>query len=338
MLPDRSVPVRRTSLEDLGSPDVVDEHVHVPELGTQPLRESRNPCGVEMVDGDRDPVPADLADELGRLLDRLRTVVVRSQGTATTAAPGAHHGRAGFPERQCDPATSAAGGSRNNGHLPSECARIRCPAHRRDTASPAPLWVASGLMARDEVTLRPATADDIESIAPIWHQGWQDGHLGNVPDELTAARTGHSFWSRAEERLSDTTVAEVSGEVAGFVMVVQDEVEQVYVGEDHRGSGVAGLLLADGERQVKSKGTTPRGLPSWPETSARGASTPSVAGSTKASLTIRRPVPRAQSRFPRTVTSKPSDLSRDPSGALHTSATVRAPRAPTSASSPIGQP
>jgi len=107
---------------------------------------------------------------------------------------------------------------------------------------------------RDEVTLRPATADDVESIAPIWHRGWQDGHLGSVPDELTAARTEHSFWSRAEQRLSDTTVAEVAGEVAGFVMVVQDEVEQVYVGEDHRGSGVAGLLLADGERQVHEQG------------------------------------------------------------------------------------
>jgi hypothetical protein len=41
-------------------------------------------------------------------------------------------------------------------------------------------------MARDEVTLRPATADDVESIAPIWHRGWQDGHLGNVPDTTVA--------------------------------------------------------------------------------------------------------------------------------------------------------
>jgi GNAT superfamily N-acetyltransferase len=107
---------------------------------------------------------------------------------------------------------------------------------------------------RGEAILRPASAEDIPSIASIWHRGWQDGHIGHVPEELTIARTEPSFWSRAAERLPDTTVAEIQGVVAGFVMVVGDEVEQVYVSEDHRGSGVASVLLAEAERRVQLGG------------------------------------------------------------------------------------
>ena len=107
---------------------------------------------------------------------------------------------------------------------------------------------------RGEVILRPATAEDISSIAPIWHRGWQDGHVGHVPEELSTARTERSFWSRAAQRLPDTTIAEIEDAVAGFVMVVGDEVEQVYVGEGHRGSGVASVLLAEAERRVRHSG------------------------------------------------------------------------------------
>lgn len=106
------------------------------------------------------------------------------------------------------------------------------------------------------MTLRPATAADAEQVATIWGEGWRDGHLGNVPDALVAVRTPESFRSRAGERVADTTVAVVEDtqEVAGFVMVVADEVEQVYVSAQHRGSGVAGTLLAEAERLVAAAG------------------------------------------------------------------------------------
>jgi ribosomal protein S18 acetylase RimI-like enzyme len=75
-----------------------------------------------------------------------------------------------------------------------------------------------------------------------------------VPDELGAFRTFDSFRSRASERVGDTVVAAVDDVVAGFVMVIDDEVEQVYVASEHRGSGVAGALLAEAERLVVSNG------------------------------------------------------------------------------------
>ncbi|HET6738275.1 MAG TPA: GNAT family N-acetyltransferase [Kribbella sp.] len=104
------------------------------------------------------------------------------------------------------------------------------------------------------MTVRPAVAGDAGAIAAIWFAGWRDGHLGHVPDALVAVRTEESFWTRAAERIADTTVAVVADEVAGFVMVVGDEVEQVYVGSSHRGSGIAGTLLAAAERQVRADG------------------------------------------------------------------------------------
>jgi hypothetical protein len=55
--------------------------------------------------------------------------------------------------------------------------------------------------------------------------------------ELVAARRQDSCWARAARRVSDTTVAVVDGEVAGFVMVVGDAVEQVCVAAGHSRHG-----------------------------------------------------------------------------------------------------
>ena len=49
-------------------------------------------------------------------------------------------------------------------------------------------------------------------------------------------------------------MATVEGAVAGFVMLVEDEVEQVYVSAAHRGTAVAAALLGEAERQVSANG------------------------------------------------------------------------------------
>jgi truncated hemoglobin YjbI/GNAT superfamily N-acetyltransferase len=115
-----------------------------------------------------------------------------------------------------------------------------------------PRWGWQGLITGP--VLRASTSDDAPAVAEIWYQGWRDGHLGHVPDELLAQRTEASFHERAARRVADTTVATVNGAVAGFVMVVGDEVEQVYVSAAQRGSGVAAALLAEAERQVAAAG------------------------------------------------------------------------------------
>ena len=65
-----------------------------------------------------------------------------------------------------------------------------------------------------EVEVRPATPADAGAVARIWLEGWRDGHLGHVPAALTEIRTTESFAQRAADRVGDTTVAAVDGEVA----------------------------------------------------------------------------------------------------------------------------
>lgn len=104
------------------------------------------------------------------------------------------------------------------------------------------------------VELRPAKDSDAARVAEIWHAGWHDAHDGNVPAALVAARPRVSFDSRAAARVPDTIVAVADGEVAGFVMVEGDEVDQMYVAASHRGSGIAARLLAAGEERIARAG------------------------------------------------------------------------------------
>lgn len=94
-------------------------------------------------------------------------------------------------------------------------------------------------------------------VAAVFHRGWHDAHPGLVPDGLTERRTPESFLERVTRRIvetEETTVAEVDGRIAGFIMVHDDEAEQVYVDRDFRGTGVAALLLTEAERQVAEAG------------------------------------------------------------------------------------
>ena len=106
--------------------------------------------------------------------------------------------------------------------------------------------------------LRPATADDVEAVTAIFHEGWHDVYPGRVPDGLTQRRTPEAFHDRVSRRIAETdetTVAEVDGTVAGFIMVNDEgEAEQVYVDRTFRGTTVATLLLTEAERQIAAAG------------------------------------------------------------------------------------
>ncbi|HEY2879913.1 GNAT family N-acetyltransferase [Nocardioides sp.] len=105
--------------------------------------------------------------------------------------------------------------------------------------------------------LRPATADDVDAIATLFHEGWHDVHPGRVPDGLTERRTSQAFHDRVAQRVAETDetiVAAVDGTIAGFVMVSGDEAEQLYVDRAFRGSGAAALLLSEAERQIAAGG------------------------------------------------------------------------------------
>jgi ribosomal protein S18 acetylase RimI-like enzyme len=100
------------------------------------------------------------------------------------------------------------------------------------------------------IALRPAGTADIDAIGRIWHAGWRAGHLGHVPEELHAHRGLDAFVARVPPRLGMTTVAEVGGAIAGFITVIDAELEQLYVAADARGTGLAAALLERAEQQI----------------------------------------------------------------------------------------
>ena len=109
-------------------------------------------------------------------------------------------------------------------------------------------------MIEPAIVLRAARPADATDVARIWHEGWPDGHLGHVPADLVAVRTEESFRMRAADRIADTVIAAVEGMVAGFTMIISDEVEQLYVATAYRGTGVADVLLTAAEARIQAGG------------------------------------------------------------------------------------
>jgi len=102
--------------------------------------------------------------------------------------------------------------------------------------------------------VRRAGAHDVDAIARIWHVGWGDGHVGHVPPELVRHRSEEQFAVRARQRLECTWVAELRDQIVGFVVVKDDEVEQIYVDRTARGKGVAATLLHKAEAEIRGAG------------------------------------------------------------------------------------
>lgn len=104
------------------------------------------------------------------------------------------------------------------------------------------------------MNVRPAEHQDVAALSTIWHEGWHDAHARLMPKELTEIRTLENFRERLPAMLPDTSVAGPSGEPVGFCVLKDDELYQLYVSREARGSGVAQALVADAETRLSEKG------------------------------------------------------------------------------------
>ena len=92
--------------------------------------------------------------------------------------------------------------------------------------------------------IRNARETEIDSLARIWFDGWQDAHADILPAELARLRTLDSFRERLHTAIDTVRVAGPDGTPLGFSMVKGDELYQLYVSTRARGTGAAAALLA----------------------------------------------------------------------------------------------
>lgn len=104
------------------------------------------------------------------------------------------------------------------------------------------------------VKVRDAEEAEIDRLARLWYDGWQDAHAEILPSGLVRLRTLESFAERLGAALSSVRVADVEGEPAGFCMTRSDELYQLFVSPAARGTGLAAALLADAEARLADGG------------------------------------------------------------------------------------
>jgi len=102
--------------------------------------------------------------------------------------------------------------------------------------------------------VRPADGGEIEALAHLWYDGWQDAHAAILPEALARARTFDSFAERLRDAQPDLRVIGPSGAPLGFHLVKADELYQFYVAAAARGQGIAQRLIADAEAGLAAQG------------------------------------------------------------------------------------
>jgi ribosomal protein S18 acetylase RimI-like enzyme len=102
--------------------------------------------------------------------------------------------------------------------------------------------------------VRAADETEVVHLAQVWYDGWQDAHAKIMPPELTRIRTLESFRERMQAALPRVRVVGPAAAPVGFCMLKDDELYQLYVSAESRGSGVAAALMADAEVRLGEAG------------------------------------------------------------------------------------
>jgi GNAT superfamily N-acetyltransferase len=102
--------------------------------------------------------------------------------------------------------------------------------------------------------IRDAEESELGPLATLWYDAWQDAHAQILPAALTRLRTLESFEERLRAALPDVRVVGPPAAPLGFCIVKGDELYQLFVAAEARGSGVAVALIADAESRLLEDG------------------------------------------------------------------------------------
>lgn len=104
------------------------------------------------------------------------------------------------------------------------------------------------------MNVRTAKEAELDLLASIWYDGWQDAHARILPAELARHRSLESFRHRLQSTLQNVRVAGPPSQPLGLCITNGDELYQLYVSASARGSGLAAALLADAEERFSALG------------------------------------------------------------------------------------
>lgn len=102
--------------------------------------------------------------------------------------------------------------------------------------------------------VRAGEDGELDALAKLWFDAWQDGHAAVLPAELTRRRTLADFRRRLAGLLPLVRAIGPVGAPLGFSIVKDDELYQLFVASAARGTGVADALIGEAEARVAARG------------------------------------------------------------------------------------
>jgi GNAT superfamily N-acetyltransferase len=102
--------------------------------------------------------------------------------------------------------------------------------------------------------VRSAGDSEVDELARLWYESWRDSHAHLLPAELIRLRTLENFGERLRAALAQVRVVGPIGAPLGFCLVRDDELYQLFVSAEARGTGAAAALVADAEARLAGAG------------------------------------------------------------------------------------
>lgn len=143
---------------------------------------------------------------------------------------------------------------------------------------------------------RPVAQADLTPLARLWHHAWHETQAPYVPATLVALRTEPDFLKRLTA-MGDRvrTIGPISAPL-GFCAIDDDQMDQLFLAADARGTGAGAILLADAETRMRTNGiTTPNSIASR-KTLSRSVFTKGQAGQRRESSRSRSTRTQVRSR------------------------------------------
>lgn len=103
---------------------------------------------------------------------------------------------------------------------------------------------------------RPIATSEYALVAELWHDAWHETQAPFVPDALIKLRTRPDFLRRLKEMDDRARTIGPVGAPVGLCAIKDDELDQLFVHPDARGTGIAAALITDAETRLRDAGIT----------------------------------------------------------------------------------